>query len=148
MFSLCSSDGMFFLLALHALYSSINQWINSYSDGERIPGNIFSVGSGSIFAYGVLDQGYRLDHYFRILRCEATLEITLPVSPLFARPFAHQRKSLIKGFFKPAPLDLVLLFKYSFPLIAILCLVGWPAIMFFFFQLKIQLMHSMHGWLK
>jgi len=31
------------------------------SDGERIPGNIFSVGSGSIFAYGVLDQGYRYD---------------------------------------------------------------------------------------
>jgi len=31
------------------------------SDGERIPGNIFSVGSGSIFAYGVLDEGYRYD---------------------------------------------------------------------------------------
>jgi len=29
------------------------------SDGERISGEVFSVGSGSIFAYGVLDQGYR-----------------------------------------------------------------------------------------
>jgi len=31
------------------------------SDGERVSGNLFSVGSGSIFAYGVLDQGYRYD---------------------------------------------------------------------------------------
>ena len=29
------------------------------SDGERTPGQVFSVGSGSIFAYGVLDQGYK-----------------------------------------------------------------------------------------
>lgn len=28
------------------------------SDGARTSGNIFSVGSGSTFAYGVLDQGY------------------------------------------------------------------------------------------
>ncbi|XP_023332705.1 proteasome subunit beta type-5 [Eurytemora carolleeae] len=31
------------------------------SDGERINGEVFSVGSGSIYAYGVLDQGYRYD---------------------------------------------------------------------------------------
>jgi len=31
------------------------------SDGERISGEVFSVGSGSIYAYGVLDQGYRYD---------------------------------------------------------------------------------------
>jgi len=31
------------------------------SDGERTAGNVFSVGSGSIFAYGVLDEGYRYD---------------------------------------------------------------------------------------
>jgi len=31
------------------------------SDGERTSGNVFSVGSGSIFAYGVLDAGYRYD---------------------------------------------------------------------------------------
>merc|ERR1711971_591808 len=31
------------------------------SDGERTSGNCFSVGSGSIFAYGVLDAGYRYD---------------------------------------------------------------------------------------
>lgn len=26
------------------------------SDGQRLKGNLFSVGSGSTFAYGVLDQ--------------------------------------------------------------------------------------------
>lgn len=31
------------------------------SDGQRMGGNIFSVGSGSTFAYGVLDTGYRHD---------------------------------------------------------------------------------------
>ena len=31
------------------------------NDGERLKGNVFSVGSGSTFAYGVLDQGYRPD---------------------------------------------------------------------------------------
>lgn len=28
------------------------------SDGTRLRGDVFSVGSGSTFAYGVLDQGY------------------------------------------------------------------------------------------
>ena len=31
------------------------------SDGSRLSNNIFSVGSGSTFAYGVLDSGYRHD---------------------------------------------------------------------------------------
>ncbi|XP_004755529.1 proteasome subunit beta type-11 [Mustela lutreola] len=31
------------------------------SDGTRLQGNIFSVGSGSPYAYGVLDRGYRYD---------------------------------------------------------------------------------------
>jgi len=31
------------------------------SDGQRLPGSLFSVGSGSTFAYGVLDTGYRHD---------------------------------------------------------------------------------------
>ena len=31
------------------------------SDGQRMPGNLFSVGSGSTFAYGVLDTGYKFD---------------------------------------------------------------------------------------
>ncbi|TIA88440.1 hypothetical protein E3P99_02603 [Wallemia hederae] len=31
------------------------------SDGSRTSGNVFSVGSGSTFAYGVLDQGYSYD---------------------------------------------------------------------------------------
>ena len=34
------------------------------SDGERLHGNLFSVGSGSTFAYGVLDTGYRHDLTF------------------------------------------------------------------------------------
>ncbi|XP_059806760.1 proteasome subunit beta type-5-like [Hypanus sabinus] len=29
------------------------------SEGNRVPGQIFSVGSGSVYAYGVLDRGYR-----------------------------------------------------------------------------------------
>lgn len=31
------------------------------SDGTRLRGDLFSVGSGSTFAYGVLDQGYSWD---------------------------------------------------------------------------------------
>jgi len=29
--------------------------------GQRLGGNLFSVGSGSLYAYGVLDEGYRYD---------------------------------------------------------------------------------------
>jgi 20S proteasome subunit beta 5 len=29
------------------------------SDGQRTKGQIFSVGSGSLYAYGVLDSGYK-----------------------------------------------------------------------------------------
>lgn len=31
------------------------------NDARRLPGKLFSVGSGSVYAYGVLDQGYRFD---------------------------------------------------------------------------------------
>ncbi len=31
------------------------------SDGSRLKGNLFSVGSGSTFAYGILDTGYKFD---------------------------------------------------------------------------------------
>lgn len=31
------------------------------SDGTRLPGNLFCVGSGQTFAYGVLDAEYRYD---------------------------------------------------------------------------------------
>ena len=31
------------------------------SDGERLTNNLFSVGSGSVYAYGVLDSGYKWD---------------------------------------------------------------------------------------
>lgn len=29
------------------------------SDGQRTRGRVFSVGSGSLYAYGVLDAGYK-----------------------------------------------------------------------------------------
>ena len=29
------------------------------SDGTRLPNNMFSVGSGSTYAYGVMDSGYK-----------------------------------------------------------------------------------------
>lgn len=29
------------------------------SDGQRTKGQLFSVGSGSLYAYGVLDEGYK-----------------------------------------------------------------------------------------
>ena len=31
------------------------------SDGTRLANDVFSVGSGSPYAYGVLDRGYRWD---------------------------------------------------------------------------------------
>lgn len=31
------------------------------NDGSRLPGNMFSIGSGSIYAYGVMDAGYSWD---------------------------------------------------------------------------------------
>jgi len=31
------------------------------NDGHRMPGHLFSVGSGSTYAYGILDSGYRWD---------------------------------------------------------------------------------------
>lgn len=31
------------------------------NDGSRMPGNLFSIGSGSIYAYGVVDSGYKWD---------------------------------------------------------------------------------------
>lgn len=31
------------------------------NDARRLPGNMFSVGSGSVYAYGVLDKGYKFD---------------------------------------------------------------------------------------
>jgi len=31
------------------------------NDGSRTPGKVFSVGSGSIYAFGVLDSGYKWD---------------------------------------------------------------------------------------
>lgn len=31
------------------------------NDSRRLPGKLFSVGSGSVYAYGILDKGYRFD---------------------------------------------------------------------------------------
>lgn len=47
-----------------ALFTYIVQGPGLYyvdSDGERLTNNLFSVGSGSVYAYGVLDSGYKWD---------------------------------------------------------------------------------------
>lgn len=31
------------------------------NDARRLPGKLFSIGSGSVYAYGILDKGYRFD---------------------------------------------------------------------------------------
>ena len=31
------------------------------SNGDRLSGEVFSVGSGSVYAYGILDTGYKWD---------------------------------------------------------------------------------------
>lgn len=52
------------------------------SDGQRTSGQIFSVGSGSLYAYGVLDQGYKWCACFQacaLLLCE---KIWLGISAL------------------------------------------------------------------
>ena len=42
------------------------------SDGQRTKGSIFSVGSGSLYAYGVLDNSYNwCGSALRILLCAA-----------------------------------------------------------------------------
>lgn len=38
------------------------------SDGKRVSGNLFSVGSGSLFAYGILDSNYKYDMEFAEVR--------------------------------------------------------------------------------
>ena len=44
------------------------------SDGQRTKGQRFSVGSGSLYAYGVLDQGYRWCAPCRhVLECMSTV---------------------------------------------------------------------------
>lgn len=41
------------------------------SEGARIEGNLFSVGSGSLFAYGILDSNYKYDMEFADVRARA-----------------------------------------------------------------------------
>ena len=45
------------------------------SDGQRTKGTIFSVGSGSLYAYGVLDSGYRCARLPRAACCLLLLRI-------------------------------------------------------------------------
>lgn len=52
------------VVVIHDLFVNFNQGPAVFyvdSDGTRLKGDLFSVGSGSTFAYGVLDQGYRWD---------------------------------------------------------------------------------------
>jgi len=39
------------------------------SDGQRTKGKVFSVGSGSLYAYGVLDEGYSWCVLFCVVLC-------------------------------------------------------------------------------
>ena len=39
------------------------------NDGTRMPGNLFSIGSGSIYAYGVVDTGYKWVRVFSVSIC-------------------------------------------------------------------------------
>ena len=52
------------------------------SDGTRTPGNVFSVGSGSIYAYGVLDKGYRHDLTDEVSNATIFIVITDTFNPL------------------------------------------------------------------
>lgn len=52
------------LTCLHCLFFCFFKGPGLYyvdNDGTRTPGQVFSVGSGSLYAYGVLDSGYRHD---------------------------------------------------------------------------------------
>lgn len=47
------------------------------SDGTRLKGDIFSVGSGSTFAYGVLDQ-VSIANLFNLAKLRMALLLTWP----------------------------------------------------------------------
>lgn len=51
---------LFYSLSTHLYYQGPAVFYVD-SDGTRLKGDLFSVGSGSTFAYGVLDQGYKWD---------------------------------------------------------------------------------------
>ncbi|CAJ0967637.1 unnamed protein product [Ranitomeya imitator] len=54
-----SSRGPFFRSMCTAIFVSRLYYVDS--EGNRVSGSIFSVGSGSMYAYGVLDRGYNYD---------------------------------------------------------------------------------------
>ena len=51
-------------------------------DGRRAPGNVFSVGSGSTYALGVLDNGYRYAKRQELVVCSVLLSISASASRL------------------------------------------------------------------
>lgn len=55
------------------------------SEGARIEGNLFSVGSGSLFAYGILDSNYKYDMEFDAVR-------PLPARPRGARVLRERER--------------------------------------------------------
>lgn len=52
------------------------------SEGARIEGNLFSVGSGSLFAYGILDSNYKYDMEFDAVRARSIPALVRTPSPL------------------------------------------------------------------
>lgn len=52
------------------------------SDGQRTKGQIFSVGSGSLYAYGVLDAGYKWYAFALFASCTSTHSFLFTQGPL------------------------------------------------------------------
>lgn len=65
------------------------------SDGQRTKGQVFSVGSGSLYAYGVLDEGYKWyvmtpNHTITSAAFPlSTLHITVPTCTMQLRLLDH-----------------------------------------------------------
>jgi 20S proteasome subunit beta 5 len=59
------------------------------TEGSRIKGDIFSVGSGMTYAYGVLDTFYRYD-----MSLEEAIELGKTSTIQDARPFTTQRTEI------------------------------------------------------
>ncbi len=60
------------------------------SDGQRTKGQVFSVGSGSLYAYGVLDEGYKWyvttpNHMMTSAFTLSPLRITVPTCTMQLR---------------------------------------------------------------
>lgn len=67
------------------------------SDAQRTKGQIFSVGSGSLYAYGILDDGYKLyapRHRLLSMRCLTVLQFAVWPLLLLQDPCAQGLSAL------------------------------------------------------